>query len=81
MRRFAPIALLLIAGCSGGDGTADLTPSSSQSEIATESKSIERAADKAAALIEADSNNAVLGQENSAQKTQDAEQTEVKSDK
>lgn len=65
MKRFAPAILMLFAACSGDEGSADLTPSSSQSEIVTESKSIERAAEKAAALIEADANGEISAQETS----------------
>lgn len=75
------IPLLLVGACSGDDSAAELTPSSTQSEIAAESKSIERAAEKAAALIEADANSEITAQEISDEKARNAALSKAKSGK
>ncbi len=64
MRFGAIFALLILASCSGETSeTAALDATSSQEEIEAEANSIEEAADKAAALIEADANAEITAQE------------------
>ncbi len=64
MRFGAASALLILASCSDGSSdTTALDATSSQQEIEAEANSIEEAADKAAALIEADANAEITAQE------------------
>ena len=61
------LALLMLTSCSDETPeTAALDATSSQEEIEAEANSIEEAADKAAALIEADANGEITAQETTA---------------